>query len=253
MNISYNEKAIDNAVERESNLCISVLLYATYKHEMLVRYLEMFGVSVTEADSEKRLIDLVADGAYDLIITDLPENGENTLSFVRSLYAFSFPTPIIVVSDDFNAMRVKMALDAGAYVCFSHTTSYEIILSQIQALLRFKNALSDGSRVIKAEPIMRIGNYYTVNRKLNKLFFKDRLVNTNVECVALIGTLAENLNSIVSINTICLKLYGTVGTKPIAMLQVEIKNAKEALAFDSDIEIIRQYNVGYGMCVTENY
>lgn len=247
----FDKDKIDEMVAREKRVNISVALFARYKCDLLCRYLGSVGMQVekfTESDIENSL----SFDKFNLVIVDLPEDPKSIPAFIRKVYAFSYPAPVLVVCSEYNAGAAVAALEAGAVGCISHLVSYDIILSQIRALIRHNNTIARNVSNVSVGAVLNFGEF-SINKLLGRLYYRGKHIPMTPDSVAILAILVENLDNIVSTNTICMKVYGTTGTKPIAKLRQQMTYLRNTLCMDPTVELLNQYNIGYGVSVISKY
>lgn len=246
-----NHDKIQKGIAKERMTNIFVAMYAKYENELLRKYLSKFGMQITLM-SEDTVEDVLATNKFDLIITDLPEDASKIPAFIRKIYAFAYPAFVMVICSDYEAQNAVLAMESGAVCCLMYPISYDVILSQIQALVRAKNNFARTTTIPTRNPIIEFGDY-SINLSLGKLYYKGMQIPLTPDALSLLAIMAENLDNIVSINTLCMKVFGVTGTKAQARLRMQIKYLRQVLGMDGDIEILNQFNTGYGLSIVHQY
>lgn len=93
-------------------------------------------VTVTESTSAERTIEILESGQeFDLILIDLSMPGMDGLSILQRMNERKVWLPLVVVSAEEDAHKIKSALDSGALGFIPKTHSSQQMLSALQTIL----------------------------------------------------------------------------------------------------------------------
>ena len=93
-------------------------------------------VEVTESTSAEHTIEILESGiAFDLILIDLSMPGMDGLSILQRMHERKVWLPLVVVSAEEDAYKIKSALDSGALGFVPKTHSSQQMLSALQVIL----------------------------------------------------------------------------------------------------------------------
>lgn len=103
------------------------------------------GYETTQADSGEAALQLLREGAFDLVITDIfmpGKNGIELASYVKSHYA---DVPVLAISSNFDAARSADALGLTSYFAddsLSKPIKKEDLITSVQTLLSNTSAMT---------------------------------------------------------------------------------------------------------------
>lgn len=256
MRTILTEKAkrdLTDLLSRENNLSIYALLYARYETDLLLSFLKEYNIFVTLTDNEKDFRDHLLEHKYHIVLTDIPDDPKTTAPFVREVFGFAYPTPLIVIGSH-SSQTMLQALNAGAICCLSQNTSFELLVAQIKTILRninisLRHSTNNG---VNMETEVSIGDY-KLNKRLSRLYYKGENIPLPPEDFALLAMMVESPDNIINSHTLCMRVFGTTGTKALAQLGKSISEIKAALGPKSNIEILKQPGIGYGVSIIHDY
>ena len=187
--------------------------------------------------NDKDSYTLVLNKPYDLIVLDWTHHTKNGLSALQKIRAEGVKTPVLMLTAEYAAEDIIMALDSGANSCLAMPVDTRVLISRMKAIIR-RGKLDRGAVIncanIRLDPVS------------HKVWKKGEFIELTCKEYGLLLYFMQHPNQVLTRNMISENVWGQIFSSLTNCIDVYVNYLRNKIDDDLNFKLIHSIrNEGY--------